>query len=102
MSLAGGARGRARGSRAVARRGVAGQRRCDGRLPLPGPFARAVQPQGGKERMRVLVNGDAKMDLAGKTEPLGSGMKKIWGVILILAINLAGIAIIVKIWRKGE
>ncbi len=50
----------------------------------------------------VVVNGDAKMDLAGKTEPQGADMKKILGVILILAINLFGIAIIVRIWRRGD
>ena len=55
---------------------------------------------GGKE-WQVLVNGDATMDLAGKAAMPG-GSKKILGVILILAINLAGIAIIVRIWRKGD
>jgi hypothetical protein len=42
------------------------------------------------------------MDLAGKEAPLGSGMKKMIGIILILAINLAGIAIIMRIWGKGN
>ncbi len=28
-------------------------------------------------------------------------MKKMIGIILILAINLAGIAIIIRIWKKG-
>jgi len=55
---------------------------------------------GGRE-WPVLVNGDATMDLAGKAAMPG-GSKKILGVILILAINLAGIAIIVRIWRKGD
>lgn len=50
----------------------------------------------------VVVNGDAKMDLAGKTEPQGADMKKILGMILIMAINLVGIAIIVRIWRRGD
>ena len=51
---------------------------------------------------QVTVNGDTAMDLAGKeAAPLGSGTKKMIGIILILAINLAGIAIIVRIWRKG-
>ncbi|MHB8117216.1 MAG: alkaline phosphatase family protein [Methanothrix sp.] len=49
----------------------------------------------------VLVNGDAKMDLAEKAATSG-GMKKILGVILILAINLAGIALIIRIWRKRD
>ncbi len=55
---------------------------------------------GGKE-WAVLVNGDAAMDLAGKAEPQGD-WKRIIGIILILAINLGGIAIIVRIWKKGD
>ncbi|HUS76083.1 MAG TPA: hypothetical protein VMY43_08760 [Methanothrix sp.] len=47
------------------------------------------------------MNGDVAMDLAGKATPLGSGMKKIIGIILILAINLAGIVIMIRIWKKG-
>jgi hypothetical protein len=54
---------------------------------------------GGKE-WAVLVNGDTAMDLAGKAAPQGD-WKKIIGIVLILAINLAGIAIIVRIWKKG-
>ena len=50
---------------------------------------------------QVTVNGDTAMDLAGEEAPLGSG-KKMIGIILILAINLAGIAIIMRIWRKGD
>jgi len=56
---------------------------------------------GGKE-WTVLVNGDAAMDLTGKTKPLETGMKRILGVILILAINLGGIALIIRIWKKGD
>jgi len=56
---------------------------------------------GGKE-WTVLVNGDAAMDLTGKTKPLETGMKRILGVILILAINLVGIALIIRIWKKGD
>jgi 2,3-bisphosphoglycerate-independent phosphoglycerate mutase len=55
---------------------------------------------GGKE-WAVLVNGDAAMDLGGKAEPQ-SDWKRIIGIILILAINLGGIAIIVRIWKKGD
>jgi hypothetical protein len=55
---------------------------------------------GGKE-WAVAVNGDAAMDLAGKMAMPGS-MKKILGVILILAINLVGIALIIRIWKKGD
>ena len=48
------------------------------------------------------MNGDQTMDLAGKTAAAPSGdMKKMIGIILILAINLAGIAIIIRIWKKG-
>jgi hypothetical protein len=49
----------------------------------------------GKE-WTVLVNGDAAMDKAGKAVTSG-GMKKTLGMILILAINLAGIAPVVRI-----
>ena len=55
---------------------------------------------GGKE-WAVLVNGDAAMDLAGKATPQGD-WKRIIGIILILAINLVGIALIIRIWRKGD
>ncbi|VVB71501.1 2,3-bisphosphoglycerate-independent phosphoglycerate mutase [uncultured archaeon] len=54
---------------------------------------------GGKS-WTAHVSGDTSMDLAGKAAP-GGEMKKIIGIILILAINLAGIAIIVRIWKKG-
>jgi hypothetical protein len=55
---------------------------------------------GGKE-WAVLVNGDAAMDLTGKAAPQGD-WKRIIGIILILAINLVEIAIIVRIWKKGD
>lgn len=55
---------------------------------------------GGRE-WAVLVNGDVEMDLAGKAEPQGD-WKRIIGIILILAINLMGIAIIFRILRKGN
>ena len=55
---------------------------------------------GGKE-WTVLVNGDATMDLAEKAAPQGD-WKRIIGIIIILAINLVGIAIIVRIWKKGD
>ncbi len=57
--------------------------------------------KGGGQSVRVLVNGDRTMDLAGKAAIPGS-MKKILGVILILVINLAGVAIITRIWKRGE
>ncbi|OPY50838.1 MAG: hypothetical protein A4E49_02561 [Methanosaeta sp. PtaU1.Bin112] len=55
---------------------------------------------GGKE-WGVLVNGDAAMDLTGKAAPQGN-WKRIIGIVLILAINLAGIAIIVRIWKRNN
>ncbi|MDD4652257.1 MAG: sulfatase-like hydrolase/transferase [Methanothrix sp.] len=57
--------------------------------------------KAGDREWVVLVNGDAAMDLAGKAAPQGD-WKRIIGIVLILAINLAGIAIIVRIWRKGS
>jgi len=57
---------------------------------------------GGKE-WAVLVNGDKAMDLAGKAAPEGDwNWKRIIGIVLILAINLAGIAIIVRIWKGRD
>lgn len=47
----------------------------------------------------VLVNGDVQVDLEEKRTPLG-GMKWVLGIVLILAINLAGIAIIIRILKK--
>ena len=55
---------------------------------------------GGKS-WEVLVKGDQTMDLAGKTA-FSSDMKKMIGIILILAINLAGIALIIRIWKREE
>jgi len=55
---------------------------------------------GGKE-WTVMVNGDAAIDLTGKAAPEGD-WKRIIGIILILVINLAGIALIIRIWRKGD
>ena len=58
--------------------------------------------KAGEIAWQVLVNGDAALDLAGKATPLGGGMKTIIGIILILAINLVGIVIIIRIWKKGD
>ena len=54
----------------------------------------------GTERT-VVVNGDKTIDLA-RQSTASSSMKKILGAMLILAINLAGIAMIVRIWRKAD
>jgi hypothetical protein len=56
--------------------------------------------RAGDKEWKVLVNGDTAMDRAGKAE-LPGGIKNILGVILILTINLAGTAIIIRILRKG-
>jgi hypothetical protein len=47
----------------------------------------------------VLVDGDDTIDLAGKTA-MPVGIRRALGVIMILVINLAGMAIIVRIWRR--
>ena len=57
--------------------------------------------KAGEQEWGVLVNGDAAMDLAGKAAPQGD-WKRIIGIILILVINLVGIALIIRIWRKGN
>jgi hypothetical protein len=90
MSLAGGARGPG----AVARWGTAGQWQRRGV-----PCGLYCLKASGKEWV-VLVNGDAAMDLAGKAAPEGD-WRKIIGIILILVINLAGIAMILRVWKKG-
>jgi 2,3-bisphosphoglycerate-independent phosphoglycerate mutase len=57
--------------------------------------------KSGSRSWQVLLNGDKMMDLAGKAAPSGD-MKKMIGIILILAINLAGIAVIIRIWKREE
>jgi len=54
---------------------------------------------GGVERP-VVVNGDLAVDL-GERASLPAGARRATGIMLILAINLAGIAAIVRIWRRG-
>jgi hypothetical protein len=56
---------------------------------------------GGTSRP-VVVNGDVSVDLGMNARPLASSMKEILGVILIIAINLAGMAIIIRIWKKTD
>ncbi len=56
---------------------------------------------GGKTQ-EVLINGDQLIDLAEKgATQTQADIRKILGVILILAINLAGIALIIRILKKG-
>lgn len=54
--------------------------------------------RAGEKEWPVTVNGDVMVDL-GKPG-LGKGWKRIVGVVLILVINLVGMAAIVRIWRK--
>jgi hypothetical protein len=58
--------------------------------------------KAGGGSWQVLVKGDQTIDLAEKAVPLSGDMKKLIGIILILAINLAGLAIIIRIWKRGE
>jgi 2,3-bisphosphoglycerate-independent phosphoglycerate mutase len=56
---------------------------------------------GGKS-LEVLVNGDVLIDLAEKgAAQTRTDVRKILGLIFILAINLVGIAIIVRIAKRG-
>jgi 2,3-bisphosphoglycerate-independent phosphoglycerate mutase len=57
---------------------------------------------GGKS-LDVLINGDQLVDLAerGSTQ-IQADTKKILGIILILAINLAGTLVIIRIIRKDK
>jgi hypothetical protein len=57
--------------------------------------------KSGGRSWEVLMNQDQRLDLAGKAT-LPSNTKKILGVILILAINLVGIFVIIRIIRKEE
>ena len=56
--------------------------------------------RAGEKVWPVTVNGDVAVDL-GKPG-LGEGRKRIVGVVLILVINLVGMAAIVRIWREGD
>lgn len=58
--------------------------------------------KAGGQSVPVLVNGDQIVDLAGKTAAMPGSMKKILGVIMILAINLVGVLVIIRIIRKEE
>ena len=63
------------------------------------PLGLYTLKSGGKS-WQALVNGDKMIDLAGKAAT-GGDMKKMIGIIIILAINLVGIALIIRIWKKG-
>lgn len=53
----------------------------------------------GEKKWTVTVDGDTTADL-GEKNARPESMKRILGVIFILAINLAGTALIIRIWRK--
>lgn len=55
--------------------------------------------RAGEREWKVTVNGDAAVDL--EEAGLAEGWKRIVGVLLILVINLVGVGLIVRIWRKG-
>ncbi len=54
----------------------------------------------GGRSLNVCINGDYLVDLSSPSA--GSDMKKILGIIMILAINLAGILVIIRIIRKDK
>jgi hypothetical protein len=55
--------------------------------------------KAGENVWPVTVSGDVAVDLAGKAG-LAEGWKRIIGIVLILVINMVGIAVLVRIWRK--
>lgn len=61
--------------------------------------------KSGSTPVQICLNGDQTLNLAKKTVPSGGwmpqDMRKIVGLALILAINLIGVAVIVRIVRKG-
>jgi hypothetical protein len=57
--------------------------------------------KSGGRSWEVLVNQDQRLDMAGKAA-LPSNTKRILGVILIMAINLIGILVIIRIIRKEK
>ena len=65
---------------------------------LLGPLPWSICPEGGGE----AVAGDGERRCGGGSGKAGAGGrgKKIVGVVLILVINLVGMAAIVRIWRR--
>lgn len=59
----------------------------------------SIQADG--ESRDVMINGDLVLDLTERAAPLGS-MKKIIAVIIIMTINLAGAAVIIRIWKRAD
>lgn len=61
--------------------------------------------RSGPTPVQICLNGDKMLNLAEKTVPSGGwmpkDMRKIIGLALILTINLIGVAVIVRIVRKG-
>ncbi len=56
--------------------------------------------RAGEKEWPVTLNGDVMVDLG--RPGLGEGWRRIVGVVLILVINLVGMAVIVRIWRRDE
>jgi 2,3-bisphosphoglycerate-independent phosphoglycerate mutase len=56
----------------------------------------------GHRSMNVCINGDCIADLSGASgKPFANTLRIILGVIIILAINIAGVALIIRILKRG-
>jgi 2,3-bisphosphoglycerate-independent phosphoglycerate mutase len=56
----------------------------------------------GSQSLNVCINGDCIADLSDTSgKPFSANLRIILGVIIILAINIAGIALIIRILKKG-
>ena len=56
--------------------------------------------KAGEKEWPVTVSGDVAVDL--EETGLAKGWKRIIGIVLILVINMVGIAVLVRIWRKSN
>jgi arylsulfatase A-like enzyme len=58
--------------------------------------------KAGGESLDIMINGDQTIDLSENgLDKTQADMRKIFGIILILLINLTGIALIIRIVRRG-
>jgi 2,3-bisphosphoglycerate-independent phosphoglycerate mutase len=56
----------------------------------------------GSQSMNVCINGDCTADLSDASgKPFSANLRIILGVIIILVINMAGVALIIRILKKG-
>ena len=69
-------------------------------MHLLGPAARDLHAESRGEGVAGDCDGDVVVDLG--RPGLGEGWKRIIGVVLIMVINLVGIAVMVRIWKKGD